>query len=588
MDSKTEQQLLKWFDEVPSGDEAVDSNSDIDEAPSDHVEENTDSEQSDENNVSEMLNVADMSSRVPIMVGKNGMEWLKHKPHKTKLKTAQANIITKLPGVRPIAKNATTILDCWKLFFSDEVIQDIVRYTNQKLRSLQSLYKRERDCLPTDYDKINAFIGVLYMAGVLRSQHLHTYNLWSSDGTAPEFFAAVMSERRFHIILRAIRFDDSDTREERRDIDNLAPIRELFEHINQRCSACYTVGIFTTIDEMLEGFRGRCKFRQYIANKPAKYGIKIYSLADAKIFYTYNMEIYAGKQPEGPYNIPNDASSVVKRLIVPISKSGRNITMDNYFTSVPLVNELYTNHKLTVVGTLRKNKPHIPADLLSVKNRPVCSSVFAYGQGDNKCVLVSYVPHKNKNVLVLSSYHDDDSIDPEPKDAFKPEIITFYNKTKGGVDVVDRMKSEYSVTRKSNRWPFTIFCTLLNVTTINSQIIYAANTQIMLKRRQYITDLAKQLTAAHLQKRASISTLSIALRQKISNICGHKNVIPTKKQQGNAQPKPRCEYCPLRKNRFTQHSCANCSSPICKEHTASTRYLCVECHGKNAYEDSDS
>lgn len=47
--------------------------------------------------------------------------------------------------------------------------------------------------------------------------------------------------------------------------------------------------------------------------------------------------------------------------------------------------------------------------------------------------------------------HDDDEIDADNDDAAKPAIITFYNTRKGGVDVVDRLKSEYSVTRICNR-----------------------------------------------------------------------------------------------------------------------------------------
>lgn len=70
--------------------------------------------------------------------------------------------------------------------------------------------------------------------------------------------------------------------------------------------------------------------------------------------------------------------------------------------------------------------------------------MFAYGIPPNHCMLVSFIPKKNKNVLMISTLHDDDSIDPESIQN-KPKIITFYNLTKGGVDVVDRMKSEYSV-----------------------------------------------------------------------------------------------------------------------------------------------
>lgn len=97
--------------------------------------------------------------------------------------------------------------------------------------------------------------------------------------------------------------------------------------------------------------------------------------------------------------------------------------------------------------------------------------------------------------------------------------------TKGEVDMVDRMKSEYSVTRKSNRWPFTIFCTLLNIATINSQIFYNASTQITVARRNFIKELSKQLALPHLTRLASIKTLYIPLRQKIANVTGEKTRI---------------------------------------------------------------
>lgn len=69
---------------------------------------------------------------------------------------------------------------------------------------------------------------------------------------------------------------------------------------------------------------------------------------------------------------------------------------------------------------------------------------------------------------MLSTFHNDDKIDTESLQN-KSEVITFYNVAKGGVDVADKL---YSVTRYSNRWPFTVFCNLLNIATINSQIIY--------------------------------------------------------------------------------------------------------------------
>jgi len=68
------------------------------------------------------------------------------------------------------------------------------------------------------------------------------------------------------------------------------------------------------------------------------------------------MEVYIETQPEGPFKFESKPSSIVKRMITPFSKTGRNITMDNWYTLIPLVNELLEGHHLKVVGTLRKNK----------------------------------------------------------------------------------------------------------------------------------------------------------------------------------------------------------------------------------------
>lgn len=43
-------------------------------------------------------------------------------------------------------------------------------------------------------------------------------------------------------------------------------------------------GEYFIIDEILESFRGRCKFRVYTSNKSAKYAIKTHALVDAKYF----------------------------------------------------------------------------------------------------------------------------------------------------------------------------------------------------------------------------------------------------------------------------------------------------------------
>lgn len=49
-------------------------------------------------------------------IRRDGTKWNKH-PFSQQVRTAKANIVLHLPGVKGVAKNAKTPLDCWKLFF---------------------------------------------------------------------------------------------------------------------------------------------------------------------------------------------------------------------------------------------------------------------------------------------------------------------------------------------------------------------------------------------------------------------------------------------------------------------------------------
>jgi hypothetical protein len=138
-------------------------------------------------------------------------------------------------------------------------------------------------------------------------------------------------------------------------VDKLAPIRQFFELFVTKYKSHYSVGDLVMTDEKLEKFRGNSLFRKYIASKPGKYGIKSYALVDSRIFYTQDLEIYVRRQPEGPYQLSNSPPDIVER-ISPISGSGRNVTVDNWFTSVPPAMKLLKDHNLALLGTIRKNK----------------------------------------------------------------------------------------------------------------------------------------------------------------------------------------------------------------------------------------
>ncbi|XP_046688877.1 uncharacterized protein LOC124374768 [Homalodisca vitripennis] len=213
------------------------------------------------------------------------------------------------------------------------------------------------------------------------------------------------------------------------------------------------------------------------------------------------MEIYPGTQPQNsPFEQSNRPKDVVLRLISHLENSGRNITADNWFSSVPLVRELL-ERGITYVGTLRKNKRELPPELLS-KKRIAHSSIFAFR---DDMTVVSYAPKRNRCVVLVSSMHFDAAIDPDTLDKSKPDIITFYNSTKSGVDVVDEKCGTYSTCQ---RWPLVLFYHLLDIAGINGQVIFLSNCQEekVMERRKFLREVGLEMIKPHVAKRATVSS----------------------------------------------------------------------------------
>ena len=228
-----------------------------------------------------------------------------------------------------------------------------------------------------------------------------------------------MSVSRFRFLLCHIRFNDRSTRNERLKTDKMAPIGEMFHMFIKQCQECYSIFSCATIDEKFEAFRGRCGFKQYIPSKPNKYEIKIFALVDSSTYYTCYMEVYVGLQPENPYRASNSPGDIVERLCSQILGTGRNITIDNWFTSYELAQTMFKKN-ITLVGTLRKNKWQIPPEFVSNKNRSPSTSLFGFG---NNSTLVSYISRKNKNVLLLSTMQRNNKIDENTGIQQTPEIV---------------------------------------------------------------------------------------------------------------------------------------------------------------------
>ncbi|XP_070964753.1 piggyBac transposable element-derived protein 4-like [Oncorhynchus clarkii lewisi] len=203
-----------------------------------------------------------------------------------------------------------------------------------------------------------------------------------------------------------LRFDNHESRPARSVKDKLAAIREGWEKWVERLPYLYNPGPEVTVNEQLVPFKGRCPFRQYMPSKPAKYGIKIWVACDAQSSYAWKMQVYTGKLSNGG----------------PEKNHGMRVVLD-------------------VTDGLRGH-PELSPGLLATRGREAFSSKFAFTP---TTTLVSYLPKRNKNVVLLSTLHKTAEI--SDREDRKPAIILDYKHNKGGVYNLDKVIGTYSCRR---------------------------------------------------------------------------------------------------------------------------------------------
>ncbi|CAF1609749.1 unnamed protein product [Adineta ricciae] len=169
-------------------------------------------------------------------------------------------------------------------------------------------------------------------------------------------------------------------------------------------------------------------------------------------------------------------------------------------------------------------------EFLSDKTREVGSSLFGF---DANLTLVSFVPKKNKAVLLLSSKHHDNHVD---KKTGKPIIVLDYNKTKGAVDTVDQMCHKYTV-QSDGHFVF-LWCDRYG----GSECFYRMegkkpewNRNKRYQRRLFIEELGLSLVTPLLDFRSKTSTFLHKDIQNALAIVGHP-VTKRNSQESNEDP----------------------------------------------------
>ena len=194
-------------------------------------------------------------------------------------------------------------IDFFGLLVTDNMLTSIVEQTNlyaQQFMADHNLGPRSRvqqwDCSPHTLSELKKFLALLIGMGLISLPKIedHWVTTWPFATSA---FSGVMSRDRFSLVMKFIHLNDN-TRyipKGQPGYDALYKIRPFLEPLHANFQSCYTMGREISVDESMVSYKGRLSFLQYLPNKPNKWGMKAYVLADSLSGYTYKWRLYTGK-----------------------------------------------------------------------------------------------------------------------------------------------------------------------------------------------------------------------------------------------------------------------------------------------------
>ena len=218
-----------------------------------------------------------------------------------------------------------------------------------------------------------------------------------------------------------------------------------------------------TIDEAVIPFKGCLTFKQYMKNKPTKWGIKVFTLSDATNGYIYRIQIYTGKNLESDVDV-GLCSRVLLELMSGLD--GHHLYTDNYYTSPEVYLALY-NKGINCCGTIRVNRRGFPKELIHKKKED--RGFYDYRANGP---LLAAVWYDRRFVYFVSTLHVGESQgitvkrknpDGSSSDVPCPPLLLDYQQYMQGVDRGDQMIGCYNIGRRSKNGGSEYFPTSLNV-----------------------------------------------------------------------------------------------------------------------------
>lgn len=472
---------------------------------------------------------------------------------------------------QPEPDDKTTPYQYFKMFVTDELLDMVKEQTN--LYSAQST----GSSINVTAKDIEKFIGAYFRMGLVRMPSVRSYweTYMSYDGVN-----SALSRNRFWSILRNLHFvDNLNVTQETKDSDRVWKVRPWISGLRDNFLKV-SPEEFHSVDEIMIAFKGRSLLRQYLPNKPNKWGFKLWGRSGYSGFL-YDFDVYQGKETKSSRTSTYGVGASVVINMTSSLPSGHNFKVfaDNFFTSLPLLDVL-KERAIWFAGTIRINRMNNCPLLCEKDLRKGGRGSYDYRtHTHSKSIAVRW--YDNTAVTLVSSYigiepvHSVKRYDRKEKkhvQVEQPHVIQTYNKYMGGIDKLDMMCSFYKANLKCHRWYIYIWAHTTTIALVNAWFLYRRNLKLIqpnakhMPLKKFQAEVASSLIQAEKRKigRPSLDQLIVPPPKKVAAVQSNPTQ-DVRRDKVNHMPaytekRQRCKQCKIG---FSYIQCQKCNVWLC-------------------------
>lgn len=125
--------------------------------------------------------------------------------------------------------------------------------------------------------------------------------------------------------------------------------------------------------------------------------------------------------------------------------------------------------------------------------------------------------------------------------------------------------SIYTSSRRTRRWPMVVFYCMLDISTVNSHMLYDIHHDKTTERGIFVKELARSLVLPQMKRRVLNDRLPRELCLNLARVLGKDMPVPDSQEIHEEESKKRRRYhtCPSKLQRKSTHTCYACNKHVC-------------------------